>query len=190
MNASSGRLKRRDRVAMATWPGGVDARIGMHLQLDWDRIARTHPNIAPVAIVGFALGQALAANPVANRRAGRWKVRPHRTVRLSFAIHASNDLRIAVVDRADELSPQEFQRGGLPPAAAVWRTRRARHWIGCGLSLRRGQTNRARSRGSGVRLISPWLDQAHASLLRNPREKGPFRAISWFLQNVTDEGPC
>ncbi len=110
MNASSGRLKRRDRVAMATWPGGVDARIGMHLQLDWDRIARTHPNIAPVAIVGFALGQALAANPVANRRAGRWKVRPHRTVRLSFAIHASNDLRIAVVDRADELSPQEFQR--------------------------------------------------------------------------------
>ncbi len=110
MTASPGRLKRRDRVAMATWPGDVDARIGMRLQLDWDRIAHAHPGIAPIAIVGFALGQALAANPVANRRAGRWKVRSHRTVRLSFAIHASNDLRIAVVDRADELSPQEFQR--------------------------------------------------------------------------------
>lgn len=82
----------------------------MRLQLDWDRIARAHPNIAPVAIVGFALAQALAAHPVANRRAGRWKVRPHRTVRLSFAVHASNDLRVAVVDRADELSPTEFQR--------------------------------------------------------------------------------
>ena len=109
MKATSGRLRRRDRVAMATWPTGVDARIGLRLQLDWDRIALAHPHIAPVAIVGYALGQALAANPVANRRAVLWQVRPHRTVRLSFAVHASNDLRIAVVDRADELSPQEFQ---------------------------------------------------------------------------------
>ncbi len=110
MTATSGRLKRRDRVAMATWPRDADARIGMRLQLDWDRIVLAHPNIAPVAMVGFALGQALAANPVANRRVALWKVRPHRTVRLSFAVHASNDLRIAVVDRADELSPTEFQR--------------------------------------------------------------------------------
>ena len=110
MRATSGRLRRRDRVAMATWPTGVDARIGTRMQLDWDRIALAHPHIAPVAIVGYALGRALAANPAANRRAGIWTVRPHRTVRLSFAVHASNDLRIAVVDRADELSPQEFQR--------------------------------------------------------------------------------
>ncbi len=104
---------------MATWPSSTNARIGMHFQLDWDRISSAHPNIAPVAIVGFALGQALAATPAANRRAGLWRVRSHRTVRLSFAVHASDDLRIAVVDRADELSPTEFQRALRASARAA-----------------------------------------------------------------------
>lgn len=104
------RRRRRDRVAVATWSGATESRIGLSIQLEWDRVSRAHPGLAPVSIIGFALATALRENPAANRRVSFWRVRENPTVRISFAVDAANDLRIAVVDRADELSPRELQR--------------------------------------------------------------------------------
>ena len=36
-------------------------------------------------------------------------IRPNPTVRLSFVIELKNDLRVAVVDRANEFDPRQFQ---------------------------------------------------------------------------------
>ena len=103
------RTARRDRVALITWPRAHHARVGLNLSLEWDRVAEAHPNVVPVALAGYALAQALAAHPVANRRVAIWGIRPNPTVRLSFAIDVKNDLRIAVVDRADKFDPRQFQ---------------------------------------------------------------------------------
>lgn len=103
------RSARRDRVALITWPKAHHARVGLDLRLEWDRVAATHPNVVPVALAGYALAQALASHPAANRRVAIWGVRPNPTVRLSFAVDVKNDLRIAVVDRADEFEPRQFQ---------------------------------------------------------------------------------
>jgi 2-oxoacid dehydrogenases acyltransferase (catalytic domain) len=103
------RRRRRDRVAASTWRSAADARIGLSIVLEWDLVAAAHPNMVPVALVGYSLAQALSKNPAANRRVAVWSVRQNDSVRLSFAVDASNDLRIAVVDRADTFGPQEFQ---------------------------------------------------------------------------------
>jgi len=103
------RSARRDRVALITWPKAHHARVGLDLRLEWDRVAAVHPNVTPVAVAGYALAQALAAHPAANRRVAIWGVRSNPTVRLSFAIDVKNDLRIAVVDRANEFDPRQFQ---------------------------------------------------------------------------------
>ncbi len=71
-------------------------------------------------MVGFALGQAFAQNPQANRRVAIWGIRSNPTVRLSFAVDVHDSLRIAVVDRADELEPRAFQQ------ALIGATREAR----------------------------------------------------------------
>ena len=104
------RSARRDRVALITWPKAHHARVGLDLRLEWDRVAAVHPNVTPVAVAGYALAQALAAHPAANRRVAIWGVRSNPTVRLSFAIDVKNDLRIAVVDRANEF---EMKMGGM-----------------------------------------------------------------------------
>ena len=114
------RPRRRDRVALATWPRDHTARIGLDLRLEWDRVKVVHPKVDPVAVIGFALAQALATNPLANRRVAIWGVRSNPTVRLSFAVDSRNALRIAVVDCADELDPRELQR------ALISSTREAR----------------------------------------------------------------
>jgi 2-oxoacid dehydrogenases acyltransferase (catalytic domain) len=103
------RRRRRDRVALSTWSRSRDAKIGCTIKLEWDTISSIHPNIVPVALVGFALARALASNPAANRRVALWSIKPHKSVRISFAVDANNDLRIAVVDRADSFTASQFQ---------------------------------------------------------------------------------
>ncbi len=111
MAATSVRRKgRRDRVALTTWRHSHDAKIGSTIRLEWDRVIRVHPNVVPVAVVGFALAQAFAQNPMANRRVALWRLHRHSTVRLSFAVDAGDDLKVAVIDRADMYNAREFQR--------------------------------------------------------------------------------
>lgn len=100
----------RDRVALITWPRASDAKIGCRIALEWDLVKRAHPKVVPVAVVGFALAQALVENPITNRRVALWRIHPHKTVRLSFAIDSGDSLKIAVVDHADTLNSREFQR--------------------------------------------------------------------------------
>lgn len=119
------RPRRRDRVALATWPKDHAARIGLGVRLEWDRVRVVHPKIDPVAVIGFALAQALAKNPLANRRVAIWGVRSNPTVRLSFAVDSRDDLRIAVVDSADELDARALQRALLGSAREA-RARRGR----------------------------------------------------------------
>ena len=107
---SSRRKGSRDRVALITWPRSRDAKIGCRISLEWDLIALVHPNVIPLAVVGFSLAQAFAENPLANRRVALWRIRQHKTVRLSFAIDAGDSLKIAVVDQADTFTCREFQR--------------------------------------------------------------------------------
>jgi hypothetical protein len=99
----------RDKVALMTWRNSVDARIGFTIQLEWDRIAPEHRHVAPVAVVGYALAQALRTNPGVNRRVALWGLRAHKTIRLSFAVDAGSTLQIAIVDRAERFSSREFQ---------------------------------------------------------------------------------
>jgi hypothetical protein len=103
-------------VAIATWPKDHTARIGLDIRLEWDRVRLAHSKVAPVAVVGFALAQALAKNPPANRRVAVWGVRPNPTVRLSFAVEAVDGLRIAVVDEADQFDSRGFQRALIAAA--------------------------------------------------------------------------
>jgi 2-oxoacid dehydrogenases acyltransferase (catalytic domain) len=121
---SARRSRRRDRVAVATWSKDHEARVGLDLRLEWDRIRTVHPKLAPVAVVGYALAQAFAKNPLANRRVAIWSILSNPTVRLSFAVDVHNNLRIAVVDRADELAPRAFQQ------AMISATRDARNGQG------------------------------------------------------------
>ncbi len=99
----------RDNIALMTWRSSVDARIGFTIKLDWERVAKAHLHIAPVAVVGYALAQALQANPGVNRRVALWGLRAHKTIRLSFAVDAGSTLQIAIVDRAERFSSREFQ---------------------------------------------------------------------------------
>jgi hypothetical protein len=94
---------------MMTWRNSVEARIGFTIRLEWDRVAAAHQRLAPVAVVGYALAQALQTNPGANRRVALWGVRPHKTIRLSFAVDAGDTLQIAIVDNADQFNSREFQ---------------------------------------------------------------------------------
>jgi hypothetical protein len=103
------RSGKRDRVALITWRSGAEARIGLTVRLEWDRVSVAHPHIAPVAVVGYALAQALRANPGANRRVALWGLRQHKTIRLSFAVDAASTLQIAIVDRGDRFKSREFQ---------------------------------------------------------------------------------
>ncbi len=114
----------RDRVALTTWPRGGDAKISCTIRLDWQRVTQAHPSVIPVAIVGYGLAQAFAKNPMANRRVALWSIRRHETVRLAFAIDAGDDLKVAVVDRADSYDPREFQR------ALSFAVREGRHGVG------------------------------------------------------------
>jgi hypothetical protein len=75
-------------------------------------------------VIGFGLAQAFGKNPLANRRVAIWGIRSNPTVRLSFAVDVHNTLRIAVVDRADELAPRAFQQ------ALITATREARSGLG------------------------------------------------------------
>jgi hypothetical protein len=95
---------------MMTWRSSVDARIGFTVTLDWDRVTEAHGNVAPVALVGYGLAQALRSNPGANRRVALWGLRSHKSIRLSFAVDAGNTLQIAIVDHADQFTSREFQR--------------------------------------------------------------------------------
>jgi hypothetical protein len=104
------RSSNRDRVALITWPSGQQAKINCSVTIEWDRVRMTHPHITPIALVGFSMAQALRTNPTVNRRVALWSIRRHPTVRLSFAVDAASDLRIAVVDNADALNPRQFQR--------------------------------------------------------------------------------
>jgi hypothetical protein len=106
---SKSRPGARDRVALSTWRRGVDAKVSCTVRLEWDRVSTAHPNIVPVALVGFALARAFGANPAANRRVALWRVHPHKSVRLSFAVDGGESLRIAVVERANELTERDFQ---------------------------------------------------------------------------------
>jgi 2-oxoacid dehydrogenases acyltransferase (catalytic domain) len=99
----------RDKVALMTWRNSVDARIGFTIKLEWDRVVSAHQHIAPVAVIGYALAQALRTNPGANRRVALWGLRAHKTIRLSFAVDAGSTLQIAIVDRAERFSSREFQ---------------------------------------------------------------------------------
>jgi hypothetical protein len=103
------RSEHRDKIALMTWRNSVDARIGFTVRLEWDRVALVHPHIAPVAVVGYALAQALRTNPGVNRRVALWGLRSHKTIRLSFAVDAGSTLQIAIVDRAERFSSREFQ---------------------------------------------------------------------------------
>ncbi len=109
-STSSRRKGSRDRVALITWPRARDAKIGCKISLEWDLVARVHTNAIPVVVVGYSLAQALGENPLANRRVALWRIRRHKTVRLSFAIDGGDSLKIAVVDRADTFNCREFQR--------------------------------------------------------------------------------
>ncbi len=100
----------RDRLALATWRHGRDARVGCTVVLEWDRVSAVYPHIVPVAVVGVALSRALAMNPSANRRVALWGLRKHKSVRISFAVAANDHLRIAVVDNGDQLDARRFQR--------------------------------------------------------------------------------
>ncbi len=106
----SSRSRRRDRVAIATWPNAHTARIGLDVRLEWDRVRCVHPKLAPVAVVGYGLAQAFSKNPSANRRVALWGVRANPTVRLSFAVDVGDSLRIAVVDTADQMDARQLQR--------------------------------------------------------------------------------
>jgi hypothetical protein len=99
----------RDKIALMTWRNSVEARIGFTIKLEWDRVAPQHLHIAPVAVVGYALAQALRTNPGVNRRVALWGLRNHKTIRLSFAVDAGSTLQIAIVDRAERFSSREFQ---------------------------------------------------------------------------------
>jgi 2-oxoacid dehydrogenases acyltransferase (catalytic domain) len=101
----------RDRIALTTWPNGRDAKVHCTLRLEWDRASKAHPRIAPITLVAHAFAQALKQNPVANRRVVLWKIRSHNTVGISFAVDEGDDLRIAVIQRADELTPKQLQHG-------------------------------------------------------------------------------
>jgi 2-oxoacid dehydrogenases acyltransferase (catalytic domain) len=118
------RSRGRDRVALITWPTAGQAQITCTVHMDWDCASAQHPGVAPVALVGFALAQALRMNPVLNRRVALWKIRNHKTVRVSFAVDAERELRIAVVDRADSFDSRQFQR------ALITATRIAREGTG------------------------------------------------------------
>jgi pyruvate dehydrogenase E2 component (dihydrolipoamide acetyltransferase) len=106
-------------VSLITWPKGDEASIGCTVLLDWDRIRAVHPRVAPVAIVGYATAQALRAHPAVNRRVALWGIRPHRTVRVSFAVDTDAELRIGVVDDADARTPHEFQRALIVAARSA-----------------------------------------------------------------------
>ena len=103
------RLGSRDRIALTTWPNGRDAKVNCTLQLEWDLATATHPRIAPITLVAYAFAQALKQNPKANRRAALWSIRAHKTVSISFAVDEGDDLRIAVIQRADEMDPKQLQ---------------------------------------------------------------------------------
>jgi hypothetical protein len=118
------RSRARDRVALTTWPTAEQAKITSTVRIEWDRVRLVHQNIAPLSVVGFAFAKALAANPVVNRRVALWSLRPHKTIRLSFAVEAEGELRIAVVDKADNLDCRQFQR------ALIGSVRTARHGTG------------------------------------------------------------
>ncbi len=107
---STKRRVKRDRIALATWSRANDAKVGCTLRLEWDRVSLAHPGVVPVAVLGYALGQALKQNPIANRRIVLWGLRPHKTVRISFAVDAKDDLKVAVVDRVDELDARQLQQ--------------------------------------------------------------------------------
>ena len=95
------------------WPTATSARIGLDLRIEWDRVKPGYPKVAPVAIVGYALAQALAKNPLANRRVAVWRIRQNPNVRISFVVDVHDNLRIAVVNDADSLDPRGFQRSLL-----------------------------------------------------------------------------
>lgn len=99
----------RDRIALTTWPNGREAKVHCTIKLEWDRASAAHPRIVPITLVAYAFSQALKQNPLANRRVVLWKIRPHKTVGISFAVDEGDDLRIAVVTRADELNPKQVQ---------------------------------------------------------------------------------
>ena len=99
----------RDRIALTTWPKGRDAKVHCTIALEWDPAAAMHPRIVPITLIAYAFAQALKQNPAANRRVALWKIRPHKTVSISFAVDDGDDLRIAVLERANELNPKELQ---------------------------------------------------------------------------------
>jgi pyruvate/2-oxoglutarate dehydrogenase complex dihydrolipoamide acyltransferase (E2) component len=107
--ANKARTGNRDRIALTTWPKGRDAKVHCTIRLEWDRATATHPRIVPITLVAYAFAQSLKHNPIANRRAVLWKIRPHKTVSISFAVDDGDDLRIAVIPGADALSPKELQ---------------------------------------------------------------------------------
>lgn len=113
------RSRHRDRIALATWRSATAARIGGRFRLDADDVARAHPGIAPVAVVGWAVAQALRDHPDVNRRVVLFGLRPNRTVRVAFAVDTGRDLQAAVVDRADELTPRQVQRSVVHGARAA-----------------------------------------------------------------------
>ena len=115
----AGRSRRRDRVALATWPSSTSARIGARFRLDADGVASRHPGIAPVAVLGWSVAQALRAHPDVNRRVALFAVRSNPTVCISFAVDLGHDLQVAVVDRADELDPRTLQRRLVRDARAA-----------------------------------------------------------------------
>jgi pyruvate/2-oxoglutarate dehydrogenase complex dihydrolipoamide acyltransferase (E2) component len=106
---NKGRKTSRDRIALTTWPKGRDAKVHCTITLEWDRAAALHPRIVPITLIAHAFAQALKQNPVANRRVALWKIRPHKTVSISFAVDDGDDLRIAVLERADEINPKQLQ---------------------------------------------------------------------------------
>jgi 2-oxoacid dehydrogenases acyltransferase (catalytic domain) len=116
---SGKRRASRDHVALITWANATEAKVTCLIRLEWDRIGPKHPHLAPISVVGFALAQALAQNPVCNRRVALWKIHDHRTIRISFAIDATDDLRVAVVDKADGFSPVQFQQALREATRAV-----------------------------------------------------------------------
>jgi hypothetical protein len=104
------RSRARDRVALTTWSTAEGSRVNATIGLEWDRVRDVHGTLSRLAVVGFAFAQALKVCPVINRRVALWKVLQHKTVRISFAVDADAELRIAVVDEADQLDAREFQR--------------------------------------------------------------------------------
>jgi 2-oxoacid dehydrogenases acyltransferase (catalytic domain) len=110
------RSSSRDRVSLITWTSGQQAQIHCSIAIEWDRVRIVHPKITPIALVGYAVAQALQSNLTLNRRVALWSIRPHQTIRLSFAVDAAPELRIAVVDNAASLSPRDFQRSLIQSA--------------------------------------------------------------------------